>query len=213
MSNKSKPYQHTNRISIRDRRIYIMEKIKETIRKVKASKLLKAEIAVAIICLFFGTLLHFTYQWSNENLLVASFSSVNESVWEHLKLTFYPMLFMAIVEYFWVKEIANNYIEAKTIGIFCSISFIVASFFTYTGIIGTNFLLIDILIFITSIILGEWIAYKLMKRKSESTTKSKILSTSIIIFLLICFIVCTYFTPEVNLFRDFTTGVYGLGNV
>ena len=128
-----------------------MEKIKEIsrklIEKIKTSKLLQIEIIVIIICLFLGTLLHFTYQWSGKNLFIASFSAVNESVWEHLKLAFYPMLIMAIVEYFFVKEIANNYIEANTIGIFGSIAFIVISFFTYTGIIGTNFLLIDILKF------------------------------------------------------------------
>lgn len=190
-----------------------MEKIKEICKKIKTSKLLKIEIIVIVICLFLGTLLHFTYQWSGENLFVGSFSAVNESVWEHLKLVFYPMLIMAIIEYPFVKKMTNNYIEAKTIGIFTAISFIVISFFTYTGIIGTNFFLIDILIFIISIVLGEWVSYKLMKRKSESTSSSKILAGVITIFLLISFIICTYYTPEVNLFRDFTTGEYGTDNI
>ena len=109
------------------RGIYEMEKIKEIIKKIKTSKLLKIEIIVIIICLFLGTLLHFTYQWSGKNVVVARCRAVNESVWEHLKLTFYPMLLMAIIEYFLVKNIANNYIEAKTIGIFIAISFIVIS--------------------------------------------------------------------------------------
>ena len=187
-----------------------MEKLKKMYNKIKTSKLLKTEIIVTIICLIIGTLLHFTYKWSGENIFVASFSAVNESVWEHLKLAFYPMILMAIIEYFLVNKKANNYIEAKTIGIFSSISFIVISFFTYTGIIGTNFFVVDILIFITSIILGEWISYKLMKRLNESTIQSKILSGMILAFLLICFILCTYFPPEVNLFRDFKTGIYGI---
>lgn len=191
-----------------------MKKIKEIGRrlaeKIKLNKLLQAEIIVIIVCLFLGTLLHFTYQWSGENLFVASFSAVNESVWEHLKLTFYPMLIMAIIEYAFVKEISNNYIESKTIGIFTSICFIVVSFFTYTGIIGRNFFLIDILIFVISIIIGEYIAYRLMKRKNESTLYSKILSIIIICFLLYCFIICTYYTPKIDLFRDFSTGVYGI---
>lgn len=188
----------------------IKEEIKQISKKIKTSKLLRMEMIVTIVCLFLGILLHFTYQWSGENGFVASFSAVNESVWEHLKLVFYPMLLMAIIEYFFVKKITNNYIEAKTIGIFSSVSFIVVSFFTYTGILGTNFLIIDILIFIISIILGEYISYKLMRRKNESTIQAKILASVITIFLLICFIICTYYTPEVNLFRDSTTGVYGI---
>ena len=187
-----------------------MEKIKEISKKIKSSKLLKAEMIGILFCFILGTLLHFAYQWSGENLLVASFSAVNESVWEHLKLVFYPMLLMAIIEYFFVKKVVNNYMEAKTIGIFTAMSFVIVSFFTYTGIIGTHFLIMDILIFIISIILEEWISYRLIKRKNESTIQSKILASLITVFLLICFVVCTYATPTVNLFRDFATGIYGI---
>lgn len=187
-----------------------MKKSKEILHKIKTSKLLKIELIVTILELILGTLLHFIYEWSGNNVIIASFSAVNESVWEHLKLVFYPMLILGLIEYYFVKNIANNYIEAKAIGIFTAISFIVISFFTYTGIIGTNFFIIDILIFIISIILGEWTSYKLMKRKNESTIQTKILAGGILIFLLSCFIIFTYVTPQVNLFRDFTNGTYGI---
>ena len=173
-------------------------------------KLKIVQIVVIILAIVFGTLLHFTYEWSGENRIVGLFSATNESVWEHLKLVFYPMLILGLIEYYFVKNIANNYIEAKAIGIFTAISFIVISFFTYTGIIGTNFFIIDILIFIISIILGEWTSYKLMKRKNESTIQTKILAGGILIFLLSCFVIFTYVTPQVNLFRDFTNGTYGI---
>ena len=187
-----------------------MKKSEEILHKIKTSKLLKIELIVTILELILGTLLHFIYEWSGNNVIIASFSAVNESVWEHLKLVFYPMLILGVIEYYFVKNIANNYIEAKAIGIFTAISFIVISFFTYTGIIGTNFFIIDILIFIISIILGEWTSYKLMKRKNESTIQTKILAGGILIFLLSCFIIFTYVTPQVNLFRDFTNGTYGI---
>ena len=187
-----------------------MKKSKEILHKIKTSKLLKIELIVTILELILGTLLHFIYEWSGNNAIIASFSAVNESVLEHLKLVFYNMLILVLIEYYFVKNIANNYIEAKAIGIFTAISFIVISFFTYTGIIGTNFFIIDILIFIISIILGEWTSYKLMKRKNESTIQTKILAGGILIFLLSCFIIFTYVTPQVNLFRDFTNGTYGI---
>ena len=37
-----------------------------------------------------GTLLHFFFDWTGKNVIVALFSAVNESIWEHLKLLFYP---------------------------------------------------------------------------------------------------------------------------
>lgn len=190
-----------------------MELIKKVFDKIKKDKFIKAQIIVIFFSLILGTLLHFTYEWSGRNLFVASFSAVNESVWEHLKLAFFPMIIAAIIEYFFVKDEVNNYVEAKTIGIFTAISFIVVLFFTYSGIIGTSIIVIDILIFIASIILGEYVAYKLMKREAESTYITEILSIIILVFLLICFIVFTYLPPEVNLFRDVIKGVYGIGNI
>ena len=112
------------------------------------------------------------------------------------------MLILAIVEYFVVKKEANNYIEAKSLGIFLAIAFIIVFYYTYTGIIGKNFFIIDILTFIISIILGEWVSYRLMIRKSESTTLSKILSLAIIFYFLISFILFTYNPPNINLFKD-----------
>ena len=165
-------------------------------------KLKIVQIVVIILAIVFGTLLHFTYEWSGENRIVGLFSATNESVWEHLKLVFYPMLIIAIVEYFVVKKDANNYIEAKSLGIFLAIAFIIVFYYTYTGIIGKTFFIIDILTFIISIILGEWVSYKLMIRKSESTTLSKILSSAIIFYFLISFILFTYNPPNINLFKD-----------
>lgn len=188
-----------------------MKKLKELGKKIRTSKLLKAEIIVILVCWILGTLLHFLYDWTGENPIVASFSAVNESVWEHLKLVFYPMLLAGIIEYLFVEDITNNYIESKAIGIFGAISFIVVAFFTYTGILGTNIFILDILTFLISIVFGEWISYKLMKREDESTIQSKILGGVILIFLLFSFIICTYIPPEVNLFRDSTTGQYGIG--
>ena len=190
-----------------------METIKKVFEKIKTSKLIQAQLIAILFSLILGTLLHFTYNWSGKNLFVGSFSAVNESVWEHLKLVFYPMLISTIIEYFFVKDISKNYSESKTIGIFTAISFIVVAFFTYSGIIGTSIIVIDILIFIISIILGEYVTYKLMKREDESTVTTEVLSIVILSFLLLCFIICTYLPPEINLFRDVTTGRYGIGNI
>ena len=187
-----------------------MEFLKSLFNKIKEDKLKNTQVIVILFSLILGTLLHFTYEWSGNNLFVGSFSAVNESIWEHLKLVFYPMLIAMIIEYFFVKKDVNNYIEAKTIGIFTAIFFIIVSFYTYSGIIGTSVIVIDILIFIISIILGEYVAYRLMKRKDESTVLTTSLSIIILLFLLLCFIIFTYAPPEVNLFRDITTGMYGL---
>ena len=52
----------------------------------------KSEIFGAIFVMVFGTLMHFFYDWSGKNPVVALFAPYNESTWEHLKLLFFPVL-------------------------------------------------------------------------------------------------------------------------
>ncbi len=114
-------------------------------------------------------MLHFTYEWSNKNAFISSFSSVNESTWEHLKLAFFSDVNYWDNRIFFVKNKVNNYIESKTIGITSSILFITSFFYTYTGIIGTNFFIIDIFTFVFAVLIGEYISYKIMNSEEQST--------------------------------------------
>ena len=83
-----------------------------------------------------GVLLHFTYEWSDDNRIVGLFSAVNESTWEHLKLLFFPMLLLTLVELFFFHEkMPANYLWARTLGILSGMIFIVAVFYTLNGIL------------------------------------------------------------------------------
>ena len=129
------------------------------------------QILAILFTLIVGTLLHFTYEWSGNNQIVGTFSAINESTWEHLKLIFFPMLIFAIFEGFKIYKDTNNYIEAKTIGIIFGMLFITIFFFTYTGIIGTNFAILDIGSFFVAVILSERLSYKIMEKENFSNNK------------------------------------------
>ena len=60
-------------------------------------KIRNFQIFSIVLAFVLGTLLHFTYKLSGENKIVAVFSSINESVWEHLKLLYFPMLLSTII--------------------------------------------------------------------------------------------------------------------
>lgn len=64
------------------------------------TKIKKYQIISAIFVCIAGTLLHFTYEIFGKNNFIASFSAVNESVWEHLKLLFFPLLFTTVIGYY-----------------------------------------------------------------------------------------------------------------
>ena len=170
-------------------------------------KILKFQIFSVVFVWILGTLLHFTYEWSNYNLFVAAFSAVNESTWEHLKLLFFPMLITTIIGYFYIGKNVLNFLCAKTIGIVTSILFVTVFFYTYTGIIGTNLAILDIGSFFVAVILGEWLAYKIMNSNFICDKKIAII---FLIFLLLCFTVFTYFPSKIGWFKDPVTNNYGI---
>ena len=108
------------------------------------AKIRNYQIASAIFVCIAGTLLHFTYEFFGENNFVALFSAVNESVWEHLKLLFFPLLLTTILGYIYMGKNIPNFLCSKALGIIISMLFIIIFFYTYTGIIGKSILFIDI---------------------------------------------------------------------
>ena len=165
-------------------------------------------IIVVLVCLVLGTLLHFTYEWSGEDKIVAIYSAVNESTWEHLKLVFYPMTIMAIIGAFVIKKQKNNYWAGQAIGILTAMTFITVFFYTYTGIIDKNFAILDIASFIVAILLGEYVTYKIIT--SEKKYDMEKISTVLIIALFLSFLVYTYNPPKIQYFKDPINGSYGV---
>ena len=120
-------------------------------------KIRNFQIISVIFVWIVGTLLHFTHDWFPNSTIFTIISAVNESTWEHLKLVFFPMLCMTIIGYFYNKSV-KNFLYAKLISILIAMSFIVVFFYTYTGIIGRNFAVLDIGSFFVAVILGEYLA-------------------------------------------------------
>lgn len=170
-------------------------------------KIKNFQIISAVFVCILGTLLHFTYELSGENGLVGAFSAVNESVWEHLKLLFFPMLLSTIIGYFYIGKNTSNFLCAKTLGILTSMLFIVVFFYTYTGIIGKSIVFVDIASFFVAVILGEYLSYKLMISNFKCNNTVAII---ILVIILICFIVFTYSPPNLEIFKDPVTNQYGI---
>lgn len=173
------------------------------------AKIKNYQIISSIFVAILGTFLHFTYELFGKNILVAPFCAINESVWEHLKLLFFPMLLNTLLGYFYIGKKAPNFLCSKLLGILLSMLFIVIFFYTYTGIIGKSIVFIDIASFFVAVILGEYLAYKLMTSNFKC---NNLMAICILTIILICFIVFTYFPPNIEIFRDSVTNQYGITN-
>lgn len=109
----------------------------------------------AIFMVIAGSMLHFIYQFSGNNQIVALIAPINESVWEHGKLFLLPMLIVAIVEYLKIRDISKILYVSLT-QLLIMLGFIFVFFYTYTGALGIDNLFIDILSFITAVIIGQF---------------------------------------------------------
>ena len=175
---------------------------------IKERKILALEIAGAILIIFIGTALHFTFDFSGRNPVVGAFSAVNESVWEHLKLPFWPSLLWMLIEIFFLRKAVSNFFTSKAIGTTVMIVFIPAVFYLYTAFTEEN-LAVDIATFMIAVILGQIASYVLFKR-GKTSKRTEILALIVIALLAVIFIVFTFYPPHLSVFQDSNTGRYGI---
>lgn len=167
-------------------------------------KLLKRYTIIGIVFVIItGSLFHFLYDWSGHNQIVGLFTPVNESIWEHMKLLFFPMLLYSIVMILKFKQQYPHITSALLFGILAGTLLIPSLYYTYTSILGKNFFVLDIGVFILSIVISFGLTYKLtLSHKLESYTFVLVLSVCV---LLVCFWLFTYHAPNGVIFQDPTT--------
>ncbi|KAB3531511.1 hypothetical protein F8153_04870 [Alkaliphilus serpentinus] len=162
-------------------------------------KIKTLELWGCIFTIILGTLFHFAYEAINQWRPLAFFFPINESVWEHLKMSFWPFIFFGIIEAFILKSRISNIIVSKTFGIYTSIVLIVGVHYLYRSIVGHPVVVADIILFITSIIIGYLVSYRVLIKKHLSTSL-KLLSYFLILMLAFMIIYFTYYPPDFFLF-------------
>ena len=155
-----------------------------------------------------GTLLHFLYDWLGEALWIAPFSGINESTWEHMKLLFWPTFIFAVLQSFFFRE-REDFFCVKLRGILLGLLLIPVLFYTYNGVIDRSPDWLNIAIFFVSAAIAYLYETYLFNKRKECclSPKRAIFALSVIAFLFLLF---TFFTPQIGIFKDPLTGTYGL---
>ena len=155
-----------------------------------------------------GTVLHFLYDWLGGALWIAPFSGVNESTWEHMKLLFWPMLLLALAESLFFRGYESFWC-VKTKSILLGLCLIPIIFYTYNGVIGKSPDFINILIFFVSLAIAFSYETEVFKR-GDTVCKSKRLSLFILFLIGAAFIIFTFNTPRLDIFKDPISQTYGI---
>lgn len=156
-----------------------------------------------------GTLLHFAYDWSGESILLAPFSGVNESTWEHMKLFFWPMFVFSFVESSALEPSYHNFWCARLAGALAGLFLIPALFYTYIGASGIMVDCVNISIFFVATAAAHLINSHVLCRGSGRFCLP-VLSIIMLCFIAALFVIFTFYPPEIPFFRDPVTGTYGI---
>jgi hypothetical protein len=167
------------------------------------------ELVGIVFIIFLGSALHFTFEWSGNQPAVGIFSAVNESVWEHLKLAFWPALFYLLLEYRPLNKSCNNFLAGKMVGAVLMIAIIPIIFYSYTAVTGTSIFIIDISSFVISILIGQLVSFRLLTYRKLPQVLDTI-ALLMLVLLAVCFVLFTFYAPQMPIFRDPITGRYGI---
>jgi len=164
-------------------------------------------ISTIIICII-GTILHFTYELSNHNKVVGLFSAVNESTWEHIKISLSATLFYSIIDLYLYGN-NYNYFFAKFISLLVLIILIPLIFHIYKIIFKKTNLIFDIIYFYIVIFISNYTFYKILTLNNISYLLNYL---SIIgVFMIFAFYMRATLLPIKNeIFKDPITKKYGI---
>ena len=157
---------------------------------------------------FAGTILHFLYDWLGGARWIAPFSGVNESTWEHMKLLFWPMFLYALIQSLGFRA-RKDFWCIKLRGILLGLGLIPVLFYTYNGVIGKSPDWINITIFFVSAAIAYLYETRLFQSNSLRYRAPKA-ALSLLGGIALLFVIFTFLTPQLGIFRDPLTGAYGI---
>lgn len=151
-------------------------------------------ILTCIAAMLAGTILHFVYQWF-PCALTALFSPINESLWEHTKIIFFPCLAGALLLN--RGRPGGIYPWLLTLPVLCAVMLIFGVL--YHIVLGGEAMWVDIAIFIFVMMLGFWLP---TTASGPFSALFKAFSLGLFLALLLMILLFTLYPPDMILFRD-----------
>lgn len=167
------------------------------------------QIGGGIFTIIIGTLLHFAYKWTGECPFISYFVPINESIWEHQKLLFTPVVLFTVIELLAYGKSISNFIPVKVLSLIIGIFVIIISFYTYSGAIGHNCLAADIGTFILGVLASYLFSNHFLNTELFTSPSWQFLSYVLFAMLTYFFITFTLSPPHIAMFRNPVTNSYG----
>lgn len=146
-----------------------------------------------------GTLLHFVYGWTGEQPLAGLLSATNESIWEHMKLLYVPMVIFAAAESRLSRVEEEKFWWIKLFGMLTGLVLIPTLYYTYTGALGVFWDWFNIAIFFIAAMTVFWLETVLFQRW-KCRLRSSWVPLALLLLIGSLFVIFTFFPPKIPLF-------------
>ena len=166
-----------------------------------------SSIVIFLLCALF----HFLYKWSGFNMLVGIIAPINESIFQHIKMIFIPIVLYYVVTYFIFRK--NEMININKWAMYPVITFIITStiitILYYTLNYGFNIssMFLDILSLFIGLVASSVLCIKLEISKN-SFEIPYYLSIIILIIIFGLLTIFNFYPREVNFFYDKANNTY-----
>lgn len=157
---------------------------------------LKRKIIGFFVVGILGTLFHFAYDFFNRPLFLSFMLPIDESIFEHLKLIFFPTIIYMLIDLKINKENRREYFISYIYNIFIANIITIVFFYTYYGMLGKNIDFVNIAIYFIAIL-------SIFINLSEITNISKTKAIILGIIMLGSLIIFTYYKPNIPFFTEF----------
>jgi len=166
------------------------------------------QIAGFVFTSILGTFLHFLFGLTGGSAAAALFSAINESIWEHIKLIFYPMMLFSLTEYWvWGKEV-DGFWCVKLKGTLLALVLIPSLYYTYTGALGVSASWFNVTIFFIAAAAVYDMETKHLREKRPCRLSGWV-AFGLLLVIGGLFIWWTFAPPRIPLLQDPVTGTYG----
>ena len=157
-----------------------------------------------------GTALHFAFAWSGYWKPMALLAPVNESVWEHFKLAFWPTLLWAFLEKAMLDELnARAFWSVKGYALLVTPILISICFYSYTAVLGQNIFALDIAAYVIAVGATQLSSAQLLKTDIH-TRWGRSIGISLLLCQIVGYSTLTYYPPPLGFFEDGRNGTRGI---
>jgi len=181
------------------------------------TKLLFWELGCVLWICFAGSSLHFAFELSDYWTPLAMIAAVNESIWEHLKIYFWPGLLYTLVQYTYTRNIANNYWLGKVVALAVTPVVITLSYHAYMAWVvssgATTSVGAILLIMFFGVLAGQMCSYRILVSAPYQFSAHRYVTAGYV-SLVFMFSTFTFFPPQLFLFENYLcyeyTAEYGI---